>query len=95
MGTVPVPDRKVEAKAARVGGRRVGEVMADALEVTVCRGTPGGMRQEGCATVVALDESDDDGDEGCEEENVHGRNSALDVIPPRVAGLPMFVEFLP
>jgi hypothetical protein len=45
--------------------------------------------------VVALEESDDGGDEGYEEENVHGRKSALAVIPPRVAELPMSIDFLP
>jgi hypothetical protein len=90
-----VPGEEVEEWSARDGCGSVGQVVAHALEVPVVQGTPRGSRQEGGATVVALDESDDDGDEGCEKENVHGRNSALELILPRVAGPPLFVEFLP
>jgi hypothetical protein len=80
---------------AQIMAQIMAQVMADAFEVTVLRGAPRGARQVRGATVVALDERGDESHEGCNHENVHGRNSALEMILPRVAGLPMSVEFLP
>jgi hypothetical protein len=77
--------------AAAVG--RV-QVVPDSLEVSVDHGAPRCVR-EVVASVVALDKRDDGCDEGCEVEDVHGKNRAPMNILPRVAELPNSIDFLP
>ncbi len=67
----------------------------DPLEVAVDRRSGRDVGEAGVTAMVALDERDHRSDEGCEEEDVHGRNYAPMDNAPRVAELPMFIEFLP
>jgi hypothetical protein len=45
--------------------------------------------------MVALDQRDDGGDEGCEVDDVHGKKRAPMTFLPRVAELPSSIDFLP
>lgn len=72
-----------------------GQVVPDALEVAIVRGPVGRAGHGRVAAVVALDERDERSDECCEEDDVHGRNYVPITIPPRVAELPTYVNFLP
>src|SRR6476619_8526504 len=74
-----------------------GHVVAHALDVPVERGVRAerGPRERERPAVVRPEGGDDGDDHDEEEDGVHGRKSALTVIPPRVAERSLFDKILP